>query len=291
MAVLALVGIAITLLVVPTPRRPRVHREAEAVPALLGATLRNPELLRLDFGIFSLHAMLTSSFLVVPGLLHATLGLTSGDQWLVYLPVLLVSVAIMVPSIIVAERQRRTKAVLVAAVAALTLSQLMLAAGGHNLYLLIAALTVFFAGFNIMEASLPSLVTKTAPSGSTGTATGVYSSSQFLGIFVGGVAGGWLHQIEGRGGVFFFACALGALWLLVAATMRRPSHLSTRLVRIGNRSAADAERLAAQLRQLPGVAEALIDAQEGVAYLKVDSKVFDRAQAESLAGANYGAVS
>jgi len=275
MAMLAAVGIAITLFVVPAPRRSRVHREAETVPALLGATLRNPQLLRLDFGIFAL---------------HGTLGLTSGDQWLVYLPVLLVSVAIMVPVIIVAERHRRMKAVLVAAIAALTLSQLMLAAGGHDSYVLIAALTVFFAGFNIMEASLPSLVTKTAPSGSTGTATGVYSSSQFLGIFVGGVGGGWLNQSEGSAGVFVFACALGALWLLAAATMRRPSHLTTRVVRIGNRSAADADRLSAQLRHVPGVAEALVDAEEGLAYLKVDSKIFDRAQAESVAGATSGAV-
>jgi MFS family permease len=284
MSVLALVGIGITAFIVPTPRRRSIHREAETVPALLGATLRNPELLRLDFGIFALHAMLTASFLVVPGLLHGTLGLSSRDQWLVYLPVLLVSVAIMVPAIIVAERHRRMKAVLVGAVGALAVSQLMLAAGGHDVYVLIAAMTLFFAGFNVMEASLPSLVTKTAPSGSTGTATGIYSSSQFLGIFVGGVAGGWLHQTEGSAGVFVFAGALSVLWLLLAATMRRPSHLTTRIVRVGGRSAAEAERLSARLRQVPGVAEALVVADEGLAYLKVDSKVFDRAQAESVAG-------
>jgi MFS family permease len=286
MALLALVGIGITLLAVPAPRRLRVHRDAEAVPALLGATLRNPQLLRLDFGIFALHAMLTASFLVVPGLLHAAVGVNSRDQWLVYLPVLLVSVAVMLPAIIIAERHRRMKAVLVAAVAALAVSQLMLAAGGRNVYVLIAALTIFFAAFNIMEASLPSLVTKTAPSGSTGTATGVYSSSQFLGIFVGGVAGGWLNQAHGPGGVFGFAVALDLLWLLAALTMRPPSHLASRVVRIGNRSAGEAQRLAAQLRQVPGVAEALVVQEEGLAYLKVDAKVFDRAKAESVAGAS-----
>ena len=290
MAALALVGIAITLFVVPTPRRSRIHREAEAVPALLGSILRNPELLRLDFGIFALHAMLTASFLVVPGLLHGALGVSSRDQWIVYLPVLLVSVAIMVPAIIIAERHRRMKAVLVGAVAALALSQLMLAVGGHDVYVLIAAITIFFAGFNIMEASLPSLVTKTAPSGSTGTATGIYSSAQFLGIFVGGVAGGWVNQTHGTAGVFFFAGALAAIWLLAAATMRRPSHLTSRLVRIDNRSAADAGRLSAQLLQVPGVAEALVVPEEGIAYLKVDSKIFDRARAESVAGATCEAV-
>ena len=285
MAALAVIGIAITTLVVPKPRRLRVQREAETVPALLGSTLRNRELLRLDFGIFALHAMLTASFLVVPELLQETLGVNSRDQWLVYLPVLLVSVAIMVPAIIIAERHRRMKTVLVGAIGALAVSQLMLAIDGHEAFVLIAAITIFFAGFNIMEASLPSLVTKTAPSGSTGTATGIYSSSQFLGIFMGGVAGGWLDQADGAVGVFTLACALAVSWLLAAASMRRPSHLTTRVVRVGDRSTAEADRLSVRLCQVPGVAEALVVPEEGLAYLKVDSKIFDRTKAESVAGA------
>jgi MFS family permease len=286
-AVLAVVGIAITIFVVPESRQQRVHREAETVVALLGATLRNSELLRLDFGIFALHAMLTASFLVVPGLLGDTLDVSSRDQWLVYLPVLLVSVAVMVPAIIVAERQRRMKTVLIGAIGSLAVSQVMLAVGGHDVYVLIAAMTLFFAGFNVMEASLPSLVTKTAPCGSTGTATGIYSSSQFLGIFVGGMAGGWVNQTDGAIGVFVFTGALALLWVLVAATMRRPNHLVTRMVRVGNPSAADAERLAARLRQVPGVAEALVVPEEGLVYVKVDSRTFDRAEAELVAGGTF----
>lgn len=223
MAALALAGIAITVLVVPVPPRPHVQPDAETVPALIRATLRHPELLRLDFGIFALHAMLTASFLVVPGLLRGTLAVSSRDQWLVYLPVLLVSVAVMVPAIIVAERYRRLKSVLVIAVAALAASQLMMAAGGQDAYVLVGGLVVFFSGFNIMEASLPSLVTKTAPAGSRGTATGIYSSSQFLGIFAGGAIGGWVHQAAGTAAVFLFACAVAVVWLLVAATMRGPA--------------------------------------------------------------------
>ena len=223
MAALALAGIAITLFVVPAAPRPHVQPEAETVPALIGASLRNPELLRLNFGIFALHAMLTASFLVVPGLLRGTLAVSSRDQWLVYLPVLLLSVAVMVPAIIVAERHRRMKSVLVVAVAALGASQLMLAVGGQDAYVLLAGLVVFFSGFNIMEASLPSLVTKTAAAGGRGTATGIYSSSQFLGIFAGGVIGGWAHQAAGTAAVFFFASAVAIIWLLVAATMRGPA--------------------------------------------------------------------
>ena len=132
MAALALVGIAITLFVVPTAPPPHVQPDAETVPALIAASLRNPQLLRLDFGIFALHAMLTASFLVVPALLHDTLAVSPRDQWLVYLPVLLVSVAVMVPVIILAERRRRLKGAVVGAVAAMAVSQIMLAVGGSD---------------------------------------------------------------------------------------------------------------------------------------------------------------
>ena len=172
----------------------RVHRDAEAVPALIGSVLWNGELLRLDVGIFALHAMLTASFLVVPGLLRGTLDIATHNDWMIYLPVLLISVAVMVPAIIVAEKYRRMKGVFVGAVVALLVSQVMLYFGAHNLYALLAALTLFFSGFNVMEASLPSLITKVAPPDAKGTAMGLYSSLQFLGIFVGGVVGGWANQ-------------------------------------------------------------------------------------------------
>jgi MFS family permease len=283
---LALVGMAITAFVVPNPRRVRVHRDAETVPALMGSVLRNTELLRLDFGIFSLHAMLTASFLVVPGLLRGTLDVSVHNQWLVYLPVLLVSVAVMVPAIIVAEKHRRMKGVFVGAVAALVVSQAMLYLGAANLYALLAALVIFFSAFNVMEASLPSLITKAAPPDAKGTATGLYSSSQFLGIFVGGVVGGWAHQHGGTAGVFALTSALALAWLLAAVTMAQPSYLTTRLVPIADGKAGDAESLAARLRQVPGVAEAVVIAEEKLAYLKVDSKSFDAAKAEAVAGAS-----
>ena len=280
---LALVGIAITEFMVPRPRVVRVHRDAEPVPAMIGSVLRNAELLRLNFGIFALHAMLTASFLVVPALLRGTLGLSNHNDWMVYLPVLLVSVVVMVPAIIVAEKYRRMKGVFVAAVATLVVSQIMLYLGAGNLYVLLAALTVFFSAFNVMEASLPSLITKTAPPDAKGTAMGLYSSLQFLGIFAGGVIGGWANQHGGTAAVFALTAATALAWLLAAATMKQPSYLTTRLVAIGE--GAHAVTLAARLRQVPGVAEAVVIAEEKLAYLKVDSKSFDVKMAESLAAA------
>jgi MFS family permease len=283
---LALAGIAITEFVVPSPRQIRVHRDAEAVPALIGSVLWNGELLRLDIGIFALHAMLTASFLVVPGLLRGTLDIATHNDWMIYLPVLLVSVAVMVPAIIVAEKYRRMKGVFVCAVAALVVSQVMLYFGAHNLYALLAALILFFSGFNVMEASLPSLITKVAPPDAKGTAMGLYSSLQFFGIFVGGIVGGWANQTGGTAGVFALTAVLALLWLLAAATMAQPSYLTTRLLPISDGQAGDAESLAAKLRQVPGVAVAVVIAEEKLAYLKVDSKTFDAAMAASLAGAS-----
>jgi len=284
MVALALVGIAITQFVVPNPPRIRVHRDAEAVPALLGAVLRNRELLRLDLGIFALHAMLTASFLVVPDLLRSIAGVAVHDQWMIYLPVLLVSVAVMVPAIIVAEKYRRMKGVFLGAVAALVASQFMLFYGSANVFVLLAALIVFFSAFNVMEASLPSLITKVAPPDVKGTAMGVYSSLQFLGIFVGGIVGGVAHQHQGNEGVFALTTVLAVIWLIAAARMAQPSYLTTRLVPIAETKLSDADGLATRLRQLPGVVEAVIIADEGVAYLKVDGKSFDPATAEAIAG-------
>jgi len=284
MVALALVGIAITQFVVPSPPRLRVHRDAEAVPALLGAVLRNRELLRLDIGIFALHAMLTASFLVVPDLLRGTVGVAVHDQWIVYLPVLLVSIAAMVPAIIVAEKYRRMKGVFIGAVITLVASQIMLFYGSGDVFVLLAALIVFFSAFNVMEASLPSLISKVAPPDVKGTAMGVYSSLQFLGIFVGGVIGGMAHQHGGSPGVFVLTTVLAVIWLIAAAGMAQPSYLTTRLVPIAENKLSGAADLAAKLRQVPGVAEAVIIAEEGVAYLKVDTKTFDAGMAETVAG-------
>ena len=284
MVALAAVGIAITQFVVPNPPRVRVHRDAEAVPALLGAVLRDRELLRLDLGIFALHATLIASFLVVPDLLRTTLGVAVHDQWVVYLPVLLVSIAAMVPAIILAEKYRRMKGVFVAAVAALVASQIMLYFGAANVFVLLAALVVFFSAFNVMEASLPSLITKVAPPEVKGTAMGVYSSLQFLGIFIGGIIGGVAHQHGGSAGVFVLTTALAAVWLLAALGMAQPNYLITRLLPVADNELSDPANLAVKLRQVPGVVEAVIIAEENVAYLKVDSKSFDAVMAQAVVG-------
>ncbi len=219
-AMLALLGIGVLYGLVPKPAMSSVHADAEPVASLFKRVLTDRELLRLDFGIFVQHAILTASFLSVPLVLKRA-GVSLHDQWFVYLPVLVVSVICMLPLIITAERGRM-KPIFLASVATLCVSQLLLLLGHDELLLVIAALLVFFTAFNLLEASLPSLISRVAPAEAKGTALGIYSSSQFFGIFVGGALGGWLQGVWGISGVFGLCASLAGLWLLVAIAMRPP---------------------------------------------------------------------
>ena len=220
-ALLAALGILVLYTLVPRPVAPQVHAETEAVPALFKRVLADRELQRLDFGIFIQHAVLTASFLSVPFVLRQS-GVALPDQWYVYLPVLVVSMAFLVPLIVLAERGHM-KAVFLASVALLAAGQLLLLFARLNLPLVILALLVFFTGFNVLESVLPSLISRRAPAEAKGTAMGVYSSSQFFGIFVGGVLGGWIGGAWGLNGVFGFCAVLAALWWLVAWFMQPPA--------------------------------------------------------------------
>jgi len=182
------------------------------------SVLADRDLLRLNYGIFALHAALMALFVQVPFMLRDN-GIAASRHWLVYLPVLAASVVLMLPALWQADRPGRGKRVFVGAVAVLFAGQALLATAGTSLPLTIAALVVFFTAFNLLEATLPSLVSKFAPPAVKGTAAGVYSSVQFLGTFVGAAAGGWLSQWHGAAAVFGFCLVLTAFWLAVSATM------------------------------------------------------------------------
>ncbi|HEV2471514.1 MAG TPA: MFS transporter [Chthonomonadales bacterium] len=215
-------GVAILLLytAVPAPEVSTVHTETEALPALLAGVLKRPELLCLDLGILLQHAILTATFLGTPLTLQAA-GLDSGAAWKLYLPVLAVSVAVIGPMIILAERRGRMRAVMLAAVASMGLAQLGLIIQVGGLWLPALALSLFFGAFNFLEAVLPSLITRLARREARGTAMGVYSSAQFLGIFLGGVLGGWCQGHIGASGVFVFNLILILLWLAIISPLRR----------------------------------------------------------------------
>jgi MFS family permease len=181
-----------------------------------------PELLRLNFGIFALHLAQMAMFVVLPPLMVEA-GLALAAHWKLYLPVLLVSFAIMLPPVLYADRRNRPRPVLVGSVALLVAVQAGLALSGPSLAALALLLLAFFVAFNVLEALLPSLVSRIAPAHARGAAIGVYNTTQTLGLFFGGLAGGWLATHWGRAAVFW-ACAAGSLaWLVLAAGMRSPA--------------------------------------------------------------------
>jgi MFS family permease len=275
-AVFAVVGIALVVYVVPSPAHSGVHRDTEVVRGELGEVLRNGDLLRLDFGIFALHAIMTSLFLALPLELRDLAGMASVDHWKIYLPALLLAVATMVPFVVLAEKRGRMKGVFLFAIALLTFALGGLYAPGASVWGILAWVYVFFVGFNILEATLPSLVSKFAPATGKGTAMGVYGTAQFAGAFLGGVGGGLAHQQLGPEGVFAFGVVVCVIWLAVASGMRSPRHLSNELLSVGPVDRDGAAALTARLLAVPGVAEAVVVTEEGVAYLKVDRAVLDR---------------
>jgi MFS family permease len=141
---------------------------------------------------------------------------------------------------------------------------------------IVALMVLYFTAFNVLEASLPSLVSRIAPSDMKGTALGAYSTAQYLGAFIGGAVGGWLHGRFDASAAFGVCALLGLVWFLLAAGMRNPPPLSTHLLKLGRVSETQAEAAAARLKNVRGVAEAVVVAEDGVAYLKVDRRILDR---------------
>lgn len=279
--VLALVAIPVVLFWIPDPARSHFHADAQASPARLADVLRNPQLLRLDFGIFALHAAQMAMFVVVPVALRDS-GLSPDKHWIVYLSVLVGSFALMIPAIIYGEKRGKMKPVFIGAVTLMLMAQTGFAFGIGHLWSIIGALFFYFVAFNLLEASLPSLISKLAPVSAKGTAMGVYNTAQALGLFVGGVVGGWLAQHAGFAAVFEFCIVLMILWLFVSLSMVPPPAIRTRMFNVGVMDSEQAERLKLRLTGVTGVVEAAVLADEGVATLKVLLAGWDEAGARAI---------
>ncbi|WP_417539330.1 MFS transporter [Marinobacter sp.] len=274
-AVLALVALLIVSRVVPTPHQHKASADTHPAKAMLGRVLSDKRLLRLDFGIFALHLVLTSLFLVFPSVLQNQLGLASSSHWWFYLSVMITSFFAMVPFIIIGEKKRMMKPVLCGAIALLAVATAGLSKVSAGLVFAWVVMFFFFMAFNLLEASLPSLISKEAPAASKGTAMGVYSTSQFMGAFMGGAFGGYLLQQVGVEGVVWFMVAILGLWLLVALTMPAPGHTSGFVVQLQEMVSDQYDDVDGSLRRLPGVQDVVIIENAATAYLKVDRQHFD----------------
>ncbi len=272
-AVLGLLSMVVLLSFVPTPKDSHSHRDTDVLTEDLLATLKNPSLRRLDFGVFTLHAMLSALFLLLPKVM-TTLGLPTEQHWHVYVPALIGALFIMVVGTYIGESQRRMKEVVCSSTALLILSLLgFWQLSSTGLITLTGLMIIFFGVFSLLEACLPSLVSKIANPSTKGTAMGIYSTSQFLGIFVGGSLGGQILAHYGPNGIFITCLTLVSLWFTAALSMAKPAYLSAQMLKVGITSRQAAEALSQHIGTFPGVFEAEIREDDGIAYLKIDSKI------------------
>ncbi len=283
---MALAGIVILYRLVPDPQNTRFHRDVETVPDKLKLILSNTQLIRLDLGILIQHAVMMAMFTVLPFVLRDNLNLSSSEHAWFYLPVLILSVLGMLPLIIMAEKKRKLKQVFVASIALMMFSEILLGTVHQSWFAVSLGMLLFFLAFNVLEASLPSLVSRMAPADSKGTAMGVYSTSQFFGIFVGGTGGGLLYSSFGISDVFYACAAAAGLWFVIAISMEAPAYLSSFMahVHIELKDAHAASQMSEKLLEINGVHEAKVVFEDAVAYLKIDKGIFDQNDIAMITG-------
>jgi Arabinose efflux permease len=219
---LALLAIAILYTLVPAPERHLLLPEQKAQAGQLRTVLVEPQLQRLYISIFILHMLLMSSFVAIPLALRDAAGLDSARHWEVYLPVLILSGLIMLPFLLLGEKYNKVNVFFGGAVGFMILAQFGLYFEHNSILHITLFLLTFFVSFNYLEATLPALITRYAPRSGMGTALGVYSTSQFIGTFCGGVSGGHIYERFGLGSVFLFGGILAALWLCSLLFMQKP---------------------------------------------------------------------
>jgi MFS family permease len=271
---LALLGILVIVFVTPQPPRQRFHRDAQLSAKDIGSILANPELLKLGFGVFVLHLVLSATFVVFPLVLQQNLMVEEAMHWRTYLPVFALSVLFLPPMIIVAEKLRKAQAVFLMAVAMLVAAELGLA-WSESYGVAFAMLVLFFGAFNFLEAVLPASVARIAPADMKGTAMGLFSSAQFLGAFSGGLVGGLLLASGDYATTFAWLAAILGLWFVVAVTMKAPAYLNSKIVSLKDLRQEDIALFVERATAIAGVKEVSVYEIDRVAYLKVDRSFND----------------
>jgi len=272
------------LMVVPTPMRVLKHNlDNKTIGQQLATVLKIGDLNRLHISIFALHLTMTAIFVILPHQLSDVLGLSVRQQGLVYLPLLFIGFAIAIPFIIIAEKKRKMRQVFLGAIALMTAALALLALGSQVGVGIILGLLLYFIGFNLLEATIPSWISKRAPVANKATAMGLNSSSQFFGAFVGGAMGGLLLSQPNLLAWGILATIMGAALLLIIP-IAQPPYLSSTTVTIPKD--INIQDWSRQMLAVDGVDELVVMAKEQVAYLKLDKTQLtddSRQQLSSLA--------
>lgn len=221
-----------------------------------------------------------ATFVALP-LVMSDARLARESHWKAYLYTMLIAFVSVLPFIIYAEKYRKMKQVFVSCVIMMALAEIVFLLADKNLWLLYGGLQIFFIAFNVMEAILPSLISKEAPAGYKGTAMGIYSTSQFIGVALGGSLGGLLYGINGAVTVFGGGLILTLIWLAVSLTLRQPPYVSSLRLELPENDVNNPD-IAVKLREQPGVSDVVIIAQERAVYVKTDTRLSNRKQLEAV---------
>ena len=270
-AIMGLIGVVIIFKVVPKTFSMRQNRETQTDLQQLGYLLRNPSLMRLNIGIFFLHLTLMAAFVVIPSVLVRQLAINPDQLWWVYLSLLGGGFIAMLPAMIFAEKRNAQKKIFVLAVVLMTVAMLVLGST-DGAVITVSMLFIYFASFNLLEALLPSWLSKVCPVGNRGTAMGIYSSCQFLGTFAGGIVGGFALANLGIDGLFWALGLMLLFWCFVASTMSPPKPLQTLILQVGEIKANDFVK---SISNIVGVEDILLVEGEDLAYVKVDKSLID----------------
>jgi MFS family permease len=272
---LAVLGILVVLFVTPQPPRQGFHRDAQVSLRDIGRVAGDAELLKLGFGVFVLHLVLAATFVVFPLMLQHTLQVDEALHWRTYLPVFLLSVLLLVPMVIVAEKMKKSRLVFAGAVLTLALAELGLSMSDSYASVFVL-LVLFFGAFNFLEAIMPTTVTRIAPADMKGTAMGLFSSAQFIGAFVGGLLGGILLAAGNQAATFAWLASILGGWFLVTLSMKSPKNLASKIVSLRELDAQQLARFIERAKNIDGVHEVSIYEADRVAYLKVEKEFDDR---------------
>lgn len=281
-ALFAILGVFCLYFLVPTPLTITKDRNTRIFKDQILDVIKNPELIKLDIGIFSLHLCLTAVFIAVPITLQQKLHMPGQEHWLVYLTVMVFSFFAMVPFIIYGEKKQQMKRTFLFAISLLMLSAFSFIITQNSFAYFWCSLFFYFMAFNLLEASLPSLVSKLAPAASKGTAMGVYSTSQFLGAFVGGVSGGWLLSRFHEVGVYVLVGCVGFIWLLIARLMKNPTNETGMTLHFSKMLESNKIDISNALNKVAGIEEVVLILEDQIAYLKVHKSELDQQQLDEV---------
>ena len=277
---LAILGILVIIFVTPSPPRQGFHRDAQLSIKDVGRIIGDIELLKLGFGVFVLHLVLAATFVVFPLVLQQNLMVEESLHWRTYLPVFALSVLLLLPMIIVAEKLKKSQLLFRVAVIMLIVAETGLALSDSYLAIF-TMLVLFFGAFNFLEAVLPATVARIAPADMKGTAMGLFSSAQFIGAFAGGLLGGVLLATGDYATTFAWLAAILGVWMMVALTMTAPKYLSSRIVSLESLEQDELEQFVGRASSIEGVHEISVYEIDRVAYLKVE-KDFDESKLKAL---------